>query len=266
MRFVVCALLMFISIDLPLPVQAADQVRVCVEDETFAPYHFGKAAKVRMDNLGYLVDVAKHGIESAGLTLTLIVRPWKRCLDLLEHNEVDGTMVSVYLPERERFARFPKTATGKIDPDLSVRQVNYGVFRGVDARFYYSERGFSTSKLRIGAPLGYVAINHLEDHGIEKIMPIEPERGLIKTAEGQLDGYIIETNIGINMLSKMNLDDRIVLLDTPLFSADWYFIMSYRFHDTDQDRAYMIWRHIADYSRSDGQRILNYYLNRSFTE
>ncbi|MCZ4282482.1 hypothetical protein O4H49_16970 [Kiloniella laminariae] len=187
-----------------------------------------------------------------------IRRPWKRCLALLENNEIDAVFPSIYLKEREALGQYPFDSNASSEtgadaaPDFDRRllRVSYMLFARSDTVLMWDGTAFNNVEMSIGAPLGYVVVKRLkEDFGLEANTVHSPEKGLSLVAEGHLAAYIIERNIGRELLARSGLVNEIVELKPAFAEYDWYMMISHKFYSENREFSEEIWSEIATYRR-----------------
>ncbi len=219
-----------------LPVSAyAQSIKFCYEAEDFPPFLLGTET-VPASNAGILVEIARAAAVDADLMPEFIRRPWKRCIKLLINGEVDGIFAAIYLPERENWGYFPKTKDNKIDEKQRLWRVKYPVFQLKTLPPIWNGKTFSNLKRSIGTPLGYVTSKLLDEMGISVTTTHQPLQGLQLVSDGRIDGYIVEENIGAQLLNKHQIDNLMVLSE-PFLEADWFLPLSKQFYEAHTKKA-----------------------------
>ncbi len=239
----------------------------CTENQSYPPFIMGNSDVFPQKNPGILVEILTAAVLEVGLRPKFIRRPWKRCLKLLEQNKVDGIFASIYLKEREILGRYPlmPSATNRsphLDPNRRLRRVIYSLFKNKASDFNWNGDKFSSIRHSIGAPLGYVVVKKLqEEHGIEANTVHLPSKGLRYVAEGYLDAYIIEGDIGRSLIDDLKLGDSLIEVTPPFAKYDWYMMVSHGFYLENPEISEKIWTVIGEYREEHMQRLLEHYRN-----
>ena len=240
---------------------------ICSEEQSYPPFGQGEGEKYPKENPGVLVEITTMAGKQLGLNPKHIRLPWKRCLKLLEQNQVDAVFASIYLQEREVLGRYPFKAEdinspAAPDPNRRLISVSYSLFKKKGSPFNWNGDSFSNITHAIGAPLGYVVSKKIwEDHGIKATTSHTGAKGLRLVAEGHLDGYIIESNIGHTLIGDLNLGDRVVEIKEPFARFDWYLMISHGFYNKNPKVAESLWNQIGEYREKHMPGLLDHYLN-----
>ena len=220
---------------------------LCAENQSYPPYFMGDQSTFPVKNPGILVEIIDASLKENGFKAEFIRRPWKRCLKLIEQNKVDGIFASIHLKEREIIGRYPYlpvriSISNKPDPKRRLRRVTYSLFKKIGSDFDWDGTSFSNIKQSIGAPIGYVVVKKLkDDHNITANTRHLPAKGLAHVAEGHLDAYIVESSIGNSLVRKHGLADKLIEIEQPFASYDWYMMISHQFYNRDPEMADKIW-------------------------
>ncbi|MFD2205931.1 substrate-binding periplasmic protein [Kiloniella antarctica] len=237
----------------------------CAENQSYPPYIMGSNDIFSKQNPGVLVEIITAAVEESGLLLKFIRRPWKRCMKLLEQNKIDGIFASIYRQEREVLGRYPlmlntPNNTPRPDPKRRLHRVVYSLFKNKTSVFNWNGDTFSSINHSIGTPLGYVVVKKLqEDHGIKANTVHLPSKGLRYVAEGHLDAYVLESNIGRNLIRELNLSDSLIEIKPSFAEYDWYLMISHKLYNAKPRLAEKIWNAIGDYRESHMQQLLEHY-------
>ncbi len=238
---------------------------VCSEKQSYPPFGLGDGETYPKENPGVLVEIISMAGKQRDLKTQHIRLPWKRCLKSLEQNQVDGVFASIYLKEREVLGRYPfKTvelnSPAAPDPNRRLVRVSYSLFKRKGSPFSWNGDGFSNMTRSIGAPLGYVVVKKLkEDHGIEATTVHAASKGFRHVADGHLDAYIIESNIGRNLINDLNLGDSLMEIKEPFAQYDWYLMISHGFYNKNPEVSEKLWDEIGEYREKNMPRLLEHY-------
>ncbi|WP_419905206.1 substrate-binding periplasmic protein [Kiloniella sp.] len=237
----------------------------CTEKQEYPPFIMGTGNVFPEKNPGILVEIITAAVKQAGLKPKFIRRPWKRCLKLLEQNEIDGIFASIYLKEREILGRYPMKSKAlnlpiELDPIRRLRRVTYSLFKKKNSPFNWDGNKFTSMRRSIGAPLGYVVVKKLHEvHSIEANTVHLPSSGLRHVADGHLDAYIIEGDIGRSLIDDLKLGDSLLEIKPPFAEYDWYMMVSHGFYNENPEISEKIWNVIGEYREQHMQRLLDHY-------
>ena len=233
-------------------------LRICHEDKSYFPF-LGVATDRDEAYPGILLEHIYGALGLLSLKSTLIKAPWKRCLKMLEHNEVDATFAAIYTPERERFARFPM-ANGKPDSARAIQQVEYPVFSQIQGAEIWNGKSFISENIVVAAPLGYVAAAMLKKSSHSPAHNVSLTDGLKLIDKGRLDGFVVERFIGLKALESLKLSDRFRLSKKPYLVADWFVILSHGFYKDHPVLAEQIWTEIGASRTRNNKSLIKKYL------
>ncbi|WP_421784049.1 substrate-binding periplasmic protein [Kiloniella litopenaei] len=240
---------------------------LCAENQSYPPYFMGDQSTFPVKNPGILVEIIDASLKQNGFKAEFIRRPWKRCLKLIEQNKVDGIFASIHLKEREIIGRYPYlpvriSISNKPDPKRRLRRVTYSLFKKKGSDFDWDGTSFSNIKQSIGAPIGYVVVKKLkDDHNITANTRHLPAKGLAHVAEGHLDAYIVESSIGNSLVRKHGLADKLIEIEQPFASYDWYMMISHQFYNRDPEMADKIWTTLGQVREQKIPPLIQHYNN-----
>jgi polar amino acid transport system substrate-binding protein len=262
-RRLICSLFSFsILFCSTVNAQNNTDVQLCYEDQDYPPYLIGTGRKPVMPNPGVLVELTKSAFESAGFTVSYIRRPWKRCMRMVEENKVIGMFGVIYLPEREIFGHYPMRNNAP-DKERRLLSVDYPVFVNVDAPVKWDGHTFADKKIHLGTPLGYATVTELENvHHLSPNQSYLPQDGLEAVSLNKLDGYIVERNVGEQLLLKHKLQKTVIAQEPPFKSHDLYLLLSHGFYEKNTEKAEKIWSHLAVLRKTVLDDLMKSYLKR----
>ncbi|WP_020410001.1 substrate-binding periplasmic protein [Hahella ganghwensis] len=243
--------------------QTAAALSICYEEEPKYPYTLGHNA-LTLSKGGILIDMLRQTTEQHQLPLELHAWPWKRCLQALQYNQVDGAFALVWSKERDNIAVFPKTSEDASSPpneEYRLWRALYPIFVIRTGQVKWDGQVITGHKLGFAAPTGYVAQQKLIASGLHigaEVNNLETAFRLIDME--RLDGYVIETAIGIHQIRELSLSERISPLPKPYMSANWYLALSHSFYNNHRELAWQIWTTLAEVRRTQGAPLMSDYL------
>ncbi|MEH6401929.1 MAG: hypothetical protein V7750_01060 [Sneathiella sp.] len=219
----------------------AKEFVVCHERQPFPPYFTMTMNNAVEDVVGVLPDILTQALRAAGVTPKYVGFPWKRCLELLKQNKIDGTFPSIYLKKRDVLGRYPMDQ-GKEDRSRSLANVEYSVFTARDNPVQWDGSFAGNKDPIIGAPLGYVVVQSLmKKHNIKANTQFLALRGLQLVALGRLNGYVVEKLGGERLLRLEGVEDKVVALQPPFEKHYWHLMISHKFYNDFPEQAEDIW-------------------------
>lgn len=254
-----CFFILFSSISVAYSNETA---RLCYEDEDYAPYLRGDTQQPAKPNPGVLVEITQVAFKEAGQKVQYIRRPWKRCMHLLRDGKIAGMFGVIHTKEREKIGKYPMQ-NGEIDSERRLLFVDYPIFRNAaNATISWDGQKFSDPAPRIGTPLGYATVKSLKkEHQIIPNTSFLPEQGLKLVSEGKLDGYIVEKNVGLSILGKLDLKDKIIPHQPPFKRHALYLVLSHDFYEKNSKEAEKIWSTLAVLRKTVLDSIMKKYMH-----
>lgn len=196
---------------------------------------------------GLLRQIIKSAGAATGIKVEYHGRPWKRCIAEVSTGKADGLFAAIWQPERDQWGAFPKNQNDPLGPPnrkLRLWTAQYPIFVPADGTLQWNGSGFSNITHGIGAPLGYVAAKKLSADGVYNAHTLDPEHGFKLLVNHRLDGYVIETQYGHNIIQQLGLTDEISTLPHPYFEADWYLVLSHQYRTHNPSDANRLWQNL----------------------
>ncbi|QDO82296.1 transporter substrate-binding domain-containing protein [Shewanella psychropiezotolerans] len=246
----------------PLMESEPATMRICYEDKTHFP--FTTKESISDSNTlglrGTLADLIMTSAHTSSLPIQLVRLPWKRCIQHLAQGKTDAIFAAIWTQERETWGVFPKL-NGNINLDQRLWRGRYRVFTHKHSNLKWSNGQFSGLKLGVAAPLGYIAHEKLSKLGTLPANNLTPSEGFILLAKGRLDGYVIETYIGKNMIKQLNLTDELTALKEDFMHVNWYMPVSHQWYRQHPELTLKFWQTLAEVREEQGDAIFNSYIN-----
>lgn len=230
------------------PVVAKTSVTFCAETRPYPPYVYideqGKAA-------GILIDIINKSASQSGFKANFITHPWLKCQKLVEDNEAQALFGMIKTPERETTFQFPKSTEQYIAAaEYPVFYAKASVFNNhYDAIFtpeqFNAETYRDIKRFGLQAPLGYVVQKLLTNYELAADINYTVDEGLEMAARNRLDGYIVERTIGLSRLKTLQLEDKLLVSDTPITKDYWYVPFNKQFYQQNQALVDKFWQVMA---------------------
>ncbi len=234
---------------------------LCYEDQDYQPYLVDTSDEPRKPNPGVLVELSQLAFKKVGLDIRFVRRPWKRCMRLVQEGQAVGMFGVIYLQEREKVGMYPMK-NDKPDDERRLLSVDYPIFTQTKTKPFWDGKSFqSKHSLKIGTPLGYATVKSLEnDHHIKPNTTYLPEEGLRLVADYKMDGYIVEKYVGLSLLKKLHLEDKLVPQMPPFQHQDLYLLLSHQFYKRSPQIAEKLWSVIGQLRQSHLPGIMAKYM------
>jgi hypothetical protein len=212
------------------------KLRFCYEDKQLLPYYAGNSAAVP-DNPGATIEHLRLAAEEAGISLELVRMPWLRCLQELEHNNVDA-LVAAYDKSRAHFTRYPTQADGSPDPNKAINQLGLCLAYRYDNSL--PEKIAANSGITVSRPLGYRPIAF--PHPTVLVPAYSPEQALELVVSGRVDATTVLCQLNGMEAKEQHLNLIHVLLHyPPLHHSDGYLMLSTDFYHNYTEVAEQLW-------------------------
>lgn len=202
---------------------ALDTLSICIEVEPNPPW-VNSPDKINSDNPGTLIKIIRNAAKQINVNVTFIHRPWLRCQKLVQQGKVHGLTAMIYTEERSKLFQFPANL------EHYIAKGEYPIFYNKQTKqqdyFEHLASGQDNSdkklKFGIGAPLGYVVADQLQDLGVLAQVNYSLIPALTMISQKRLDGYSVEREIGKHQIKKLGLSHTIAATTNNLSTDRWY--------------------------------------------
>jgi polar amino acid transport system substrate-binding protein len=245
----ICRLLLASLLAMPAFAAEWPTLRLCHEVEDLPPYINTQSNDQALTQPGLVLELIERAAEQAQVRLELHRQPWKRCIHAVQQGGSDGLFVVIWEAERDAWARFPgrdPLSQQPVDPDFRLWQVDYSIIVHKGTSLNWDGKKFSGVERGVGAPLGYVVRNRLETLGVLATTPPATDTALRLIALKRLDGFVIEREIALNLIERLQLAEELMLLPLPLMQADWYVPLSHQFYQRHPQVAERFWQALGE--------------------
>lgn len=239
------------------------EITICYEDQKYLPYVQPVPVEQRgkppiLGRLGVIPDLVITATQTLGLQVNFVNLPWKRCIREIENSAVDAIFAAIWLPERDRWGRFPKVS-GELDETLYLLKLKYQVYVNSSSALSWDGQQFSGVKNGVSAPLGYVANKRLEQLGVLPKKSFLPREGLNLVALNRLDGYVVDEAIGNHIIAESKLASNVRALEKSFMKADLYMPVSHRWYEQNPELTKKLWVALKQVREAQIQKILQEY-------
>ncbi|WP_394251203.1 substrate-binding periplasmic protein [Vibrio profundi] len=153
-----------------------------------------------LQHSGFVSRIVKEAFEEEGYDVEFEFLPWMRGVEKAKLGEIDGTFIWAHSDVREKYFHFS-------NPVLTLTT---SLFHRVDEQLIWKQPE-DLRKYTIGGVIGYVyGLEELEELGILNIDRIPNDTGnYYKLTAGRLDIVLEDTDVGLNILRRLNLSHEI---------------------------------------------------------
>jgi polar amino acid transport system substrate-binding protein len=148
----------------------AVELTLAYEDKEQPPYYMGNSLLVKDDKPGVSVDIINRlGEMIDGLEINLVRCPWKRCLNSLQNNSIDGVFNASYKNTRLALGWYPTVNNkleGPVDITKRITFISYSFYKLKNTNVEWDGESINHLQQRtIGAPFGYSIVGDLRKKG-----------------------------------------------------------------------------------------------------
>ncbi len=240
MRRVLLPVLAACCISIQLPAQAApgERITLCFERQEVRPWR-----TLHLDGLNFelLAEVARR----TGVSFDYQSMPWKRCLEQLKANQVDGAFSVSFSRERMALGAYPGVAAGAPHPQADtakrMHMDSYVLVRPRGSRLDWDGKTFRNLDGRIGFQLGYSVGHFLRAHGVAIDEGSQRSDELAqKLVAGRLAGAALGGRTTAQLM-RGPYASRLEVLPLPLLDQAYYLVLSHDFAARQPQLAARLW-------------------------
>ncbi|WP_027626826.1 transporter substrate-binding domain-containing protein [Clostridium lundense] len=159
---------------------------------------------------GFNVDIIRAVALRGGIEVQFFPMNWEEACEKLKEGKIDIIQGMKYTKEREKFYDFSE---GYLENSQSIFTLN----NNQDISSYEK-----LENRKVAIQEGDVAISNLKTFSNVKIVfTKDQEEAFKKLLNGDVDAYIGNSLIGVNYIDKLNVRNKIKIVDTPLNSTDY---------------------------------------------
>ncbi len=228
------------------PLLASHTLQLCQDDVDVYPWHIsgGKGlSNLMLEMVGKQLD----------LRFEISNMPWKRCLAMVEKNQIDGAIAASFRPERISTGAYPLTSQKQIDTSRRMSDETYVFFvlKTTPQAIRWDGKNLAVPGKPVAAQLGYSAVGLLRGLGAQvDDSDKRPELLLRKLLLEQVSAVVLNEHQGERLLKEPPFADKIIRLEPPLQTREGYLLFSHAFANTHPELAKRIWSTIASVRES----------------
>ncbi|QKE63002.1 hypothetical protein HNE05_06380 [Aquipseudomonas campi] len=240
------------------------RLRLCYELGGLPPYTHSPA-ETAAEEPGLIIELIQQAAYQAKLRLDLHQQPWKRCVHEVQQGHSDGLFIAVWQPDRDTWGRYPgrdPQRQSPVDANQRLWRVEYPIIVRPGGALQWDGQRFSGVRHGVGAPLGYATSQRLRELGVLASESLAQAAALRLVAAGRLDGYVLEREIALELIERLQLQEQLMFLPQPLLETDWYLPLSHQFYSTHPELAEGFWRAVAEQRQQLGADLSRRYLRQ----
>jgi polar amino acid transport system substrate-binding protein len=211
---------------------APESVTLCFERQEVPPWRTLDGGGL---NFELLAEVSKR----TGVTFDYQSMPWKRCLEQLKSNQVDGAFAVSFNRKRMDLGAYPGGENA--DPDKRMHIDTYMLVRRRGSSLDWDGKHFKNLDGRIGVQLGYSVADFLRARDI----PVdEGSQRSVELAHKLLAGRVAGAALGggdVIRLMRGPLGKQLEVAPTPLIEKPYYLVLSHALVASKPQLAARLW-------------------------
>lgn len=239
------------------------RLRLCYELGGLPPYTH-PPAETSAKEPGLIIELIQQAAYQAKLRLDLHQQPWKRCVHEVQQGGSDGLFIAVWQADRDAWGRYPGRGKQQapVDAEQRLWRVEYPIIVRPGGTLQWDGQGFSGIRHGVGAPLGYATSQRLRELGVLASESLTQAAALRLVAAGRLDGYVLEREIALELIERLQLQKQLMFLPRPLLETDWYLPLSHQFYSAHPELAEGFWQALAEQREHYGADLSRRYLRQ----
>lgn len=218
---------------------AASELLFCAEDENSYPW-------LLRDGSGLNPLMVQRVGQRVGWTIRIELLPWRRCLQSLQENRVDGAFKASFKPERLKIGAYPMRG-GQPDASRAMLDESYHLYRLKGSAVSWDGQQVSQLEGPVGAQAGFSVVELLKRLNLATESGAKaPDVLLTMLQRGRLGAVALQTSQGDFELGRRpQLAASIERVGPPLLSQPYYLLLSHALVQRDPALAERIWDAVA---------------------
>lgn len=237
------------------------ELRLAYQDTENEPYQLGNGSQVDAKKPGLAVELMRLAALRAGLRPRFERLPWKRALEHLRGNEVDGVFGASFSVERQELGVYPMR-DGQVDSQRRAYRNAYRLYALRDAQPSWDGKQLSHLSGPVGATRGYSVLTELRALGVPIDEGLSLRADFHKLQLGHIGALAaLEPAADAWLDRHPEAARRIVKLSPALVQKDYYLLLSKGFVQAHPGAAEAVWNAIAELrSGPEWEHLLQRYL------
>ncbi|OHD13594.1 MAG: hypothetical protein A2086_09920 [Spirochaetes bacterium GWD1_27_9] len=215
------------------------------EDENAYPW-------VLPDGTGIDIEMMKILEKKINIKIKLQKYPWKRCLELMKSNVVDGAFASSFKTERLEMGHYPTKEDGNIDNSKNIHYSGYSLYILRTSNLEWDGKAFKNLTGKIGIQSGFSIADKLKSLNVqidEETKSIE--NNFNKLIKNRIQGLALQTARADFVLSKnKEFSNKIIKYSVDIESKPYFLMLSFDFVKKYPNLSKKIWKSIENIRNS----------------
>ena len=222
------------------------ELRVAYDTDIQFPYYLGQSSEIPQDKPGAIVELVRllEG-KVAGLKVSLVRYPWKRCLLKLKEGNVDSLFNSSFKEERQEFGRYP-TKNGQVDSRRRITTISYYFYKTNNSTFSWNGKQVSNPQALIGAPLGFSIMDDLKKMNLKVVQTHATLSNLQKLSRGMISAVALQEVTADYYLNNFDQFKNLLKVKPPIKTKPYYLMISHQFSQQHPQLSEKIWDAIEE--------------------
>lgn len=237
------------ALGLAAPAWSTEALTLCFENTDVKPWR-------TVEGAGLNFELLREAARRVNMRLDFKPLPWKRCLAMLQANEVDGAFAASFAPDRLEVGAYPggkaPDAAKRMHVDRYVLVRRKGDAVGWDGKVFQNLNGAVGSQLgySIGAQLRAMGV--AVDEGSQDALSLVRKLMAGRLAAAALGG----SDAAYLMAGQPWLAAQVEVLPIPLTEKAYFLLLSHAFAKAAPDSAARLWGAIEEVRNSVAYRKL----------
>jgi len=205
------------------------------------------------DGTGITFELLKIVEAKMGIKFVYEKYPWKRCLELLKENKIDGALNSSFKKERMEMGAYPMISDTEPDISKRIHMEGYSLYRLKGSNINWDGKIFLNVKGTIGAQTGFSIVDKLKkDFGLTVDDSVKSvDENFNKLLKNRIVGAVLQTSAADFVLeNNKQFKNKIEKVEPSIEYKAYYIMLSYDFIKKYPDVAKKFWNTVAEVRES----------------
>lgn len=228
------------------PLAASEPVTITLAHEDAAVFPW-----IAPDGHGLDQELARQAAAKIGATLTLTSLPWKKCLLVMQDNQVDGALCASFKDERLAMGVYPGDGA-KADPELRSHTDTYALYRAKGSTLDWDGTAFVGLNGKIAIQPGFSIGDLVKKAGAEVDEKAKDQPGIFRLLiASRVQGAALHALAADTVLAKEpQVAAQVEKCAKPLVTKPYYTMLSKGFVAKHPDTAKAFWAAQAEIRES----------------
>lgn len=182
----------------------------------------------------------------AGVTLTLVPLPWRRCLSDVSNGTMAGAVGASFSEDRARYAVYPTTPKGQLDLSRRLEASSYSLYRIKGAKVDWDGKQFSHLTTPVIVQGGYSVAADLTRLNVQVDQSASSPEIVFKMVDaGRAELGAMITEDGDKLLALPAYALKLEKIKAPVVAKPYFLIFGKRFYSDNTAFVERVWAGIA---------------------